>query len=148
MAASELEGQPVHHGLGRPDAAVRGSVDAVRHERGRLQPGRGRRGRRLLPLENFYPGDGYVDAVALDAYDGIGAATSTDAARFSDLRSGLNAGGWTAVTPAAINGQAFRGYGLTWLAAFGKEHGKQISLPEWGLESSGTDGGGDEVAAG
>src|SRR6185437_4920908 len=27
-------------------------------------------------LENFYPGDAYVDAVALDAYDGIGAATS------------------------------------------------------------------------
>jgi Glycosyl hydrolase family 26 len=97
-------------------------------------------------LENFYPGDGYVDAVALDAYDGIGAATATDADRFNDLRSGVNAGGWTAVTPAAINGQAFPGYGLDWLAAFGKEHGKQVSLPEWGLEGSGVDGGGGDDA--
>ena len=55
-------------------------------------------------LESFYPGDNYVDAVALDAYDGIGAATSSDAARFTDLENGVNAGGWTAVAPAAING--------------------------------------------
>jgi Glycosyl hydrolase family 26 len=95
-------------------------------------------------LENFYPGDSYVDAVALDAYDGIGAATS-DADRWNDLLNGVNAGGWTAVTPAAINGQTFQGYGLNWLAAFGQEHGKQISLPEWGLVSSGADaGGGDD----
>jgi hypothetical protein len=97
-------------------------------------------------LENFYPGDGYVDAVALDAYDGIGAATSSDAARWSDLLNGVNAGGWTAVTPAAVNGQAFQGYGLDWLAAFGAEHGKQVSLPEWGLESSDVDGGGGDDA--
>ena len=96
-------------------------------------------------LEDFYPGDSYVDMVALDAYDGIGAAT-TDAGRWSDLRSGVNAGGWTAVAPAGINGQAFEGYGLTWLAAFGQEHGKQVGLPEWGLESSGTDGGGGDDA--
>jgi glycosyl hydrolase family 26 len=97
-------------------------------------------------LENFYPGDAYVDAVALDAYDGIGSATSSDAARFTDLLDGVNAGGWTAVAPAAINGQTFPGYGLDWLAAFGKEHGKQISLPEWGLESTGQDGGGGDDA--
>jgi hypothetical protein len=97
-------------------------------------------------LENFYPGDAYVDAVALDAYDGIGSATSSDAARFTDLLDGVNAGGWTAVAPAAVNGQTFPGYGLDWLAAFGKEHGKQISLPEWGLESTGQDGGGGDDA--
>jgi len=97
-------------------------------------------------LEDFYPGDSYVDMVALDAYDGIGAATPTDADRWSDLRSGVNAGGWTAVAPAAVNGQTFQGYGLTWLAAFGQEHGKQVGLPEWGLESSGTDGGGGDDA--
>jgi len=95
-------------------------------------------------LENFYPGDSYVDAVALDAYDAVGAAT-TDDARWSDLLNGVNAGDWTAVTPAAIGGQTFPGYGLNWLAAFGKEHGKQISLPEWGLVSSGSDGGGDDT---
>jgi hypothetical protein len=95
-------------------------------------------------LENFYPGDSYVDAVALDAYDAIGTAT-TDDARWSDLLNGVNAGDWTAVTPAAIGGQTFPGYGLNWLAAFGKEHGKQVSLPEWGLVSSGSDGGGDDA---
>ncbi len=94
-------------------------------------------------LESFYPGDGYVDAVALDAYDGIGAAT-TDAGRWSDLLNGVNAGGWTAVTPAAIGGQTFEGYGLTWLAAFGRAHGKQVGLPEWGLESASQDGGGGD----
>ena len=45
-------------------------------------------------LENFYPGDNYVDMVALDAYDGIGEATSSDAARWSDLLNGVNAGDW------------------------------------------------------
>ena len=85
--------------------------------------------------------------VALDAYDGIGAATSSDAARYTDLLNGVNAGGWTAVTPAAINGQSFEGYGMKWLAAFGKEHNKEISLPEWGLESQRhrTAGGGDDA---
>jgi len=96
-------------------------------------------------LEDFYPGDSYVDAIALDAYDGIG-ATTTDDARWTDLLDGVNAGGYTAVAPAAINGQAFQGYGLNWLAAFGQEHAKQISLPEWGLESTGTDGGGGDDA--
>ena len=37
------------------------------------------------------------------------------------------------MTPDAINGQQFPGYGLNWLAAFGKAHGKEIGLPEWGL---------------
>jgi hypothetical protein len=95
-------------------------------------------------LENFYPGDNYVDVVALDAYDGVGSATSSDAARWSDLLNGVNAGGYTAVTPAATNGQALEGYGLNWLAAFGKEHNKQIGLPEWGLDSSSMDGGGGD----
>jgi hypothetical protein len=94
-------------------------------------------------LENFYPGDNYVDAVALDAYDAIGSAT-TDAARWSDLLNGVNAGDWTAVAPAALNAQAFQGYGLNWLAAFAQAHGKQVSLPEWGLVSTGTDGGGGD----
>ena len=96
-------------------------------------------------LENFYPGDSYVDMVALDAYDGIGGQTS-DTARWTDLLSGLNAGGWTAEVPAAINGQKFAGYGLNWLTAFGKEHGKEVGLPEWGLNSADTAaGGGDDT---
>jgi hypothetical protein len=38
------------------------------------------------------------------------------------------------------------GYGLTWLAAFGKAHNKEISLPEWGLESTSQDAGGGDDA--
>jgi hypothetical protein len=96
-------------------------------------------------LENFYPGDNYVDNVSLDTYDGIGGNT-TDAARWSDLLNGVNTGNWTAVAPAPINGQTFQGYGMDWLAAFGKEHSKEVGLPEWGLFSGGTDGGGGDDA--
>ena len=97
-------------------------------------------------LENFYPGDSYVDMVALDAYDGIGSST-TDAARFTDLEEGVNATGYTAEAPAAINGQTYQGYGLNWLAAFGAAHSKEIGLPEWGLcSSSSNDGGGDDAS--
>ena len=87
-------------------------------------------------LENLYPGDNYVDVVALDVYDGIGTKISSDATRFTDLLNGVGSGGYVAVSPDAINGQSFtgEGYGLKWLAAFGKEHNKEISLPEWGLD--------------
>jgi Glycosyl hydrolase family 26 len=94
-------------------------------------------------LENFYPGDSYVDAVALDVYDGIGQTTS-DTARWTDLLNGVNAGGYTAVVPSVISGQKFTGYGLNWLTAFAKEHNKLVSIPEWGLEASGTNGGGGD----
>jgi hypothetical protein len=96
-------------------------------------------------LENFYPGDSYVDVVSLDTYDGIGGNTS-DAARWTDMLNGVNAGGYTAVQPGNINGQSFPGYGMNWLAAFGHEHNKEIGLPEWGLESSGNNGGGGDDA--
>jgi Glycosyl hydrolase family 26 len=98
-----------------------------------------------VSMESFYPGDSYVDAVALDVYDGIGQNTS-NTARWADLLNGVNGGHWTSVTPAAINGQKFEGYGLDWLAAFGKEHDKQISIPEWGLDATGLtdEGGGDD----
>jgi hypothetical protein len=95
-------------------------------------------------LENFYPGDQYVDAVALDAYDGISQDVS-DATRWTDLLNGVNGGGWTSDTPDSINGQSFTGYGLNWLAAFAREHDKEASLPEWGIDSSSQDdGGGDD----
>jgi len=97
-----------------------------------------------IHMESFYPGDNYVNMVALDVYDGLGQTTS-DAARWNDLMNGVNGGGWTAVTPYPINGQKFKGYGLNWLAAFGKEHNKEIGLPEWGLESTSANaGGGDD----
>ena len=58
-------------------------------------------------LEDLYPGDSYVDVVALDVYDGIGTQISSDATRFTDLLNGIGSGGYVAVTPNAINGQKF-----------------------------------------
>jgi hypothetical protein len=96
-------------------------------------------------LEKFYPGDNYVDMVALDVYDGLGQKTSNPA-RWTDMVNGVNGGGWTSMVPSAISGQKFKGYGLDWLAAFGQEHGKLIGIPEWGLESKGqAAGGGDDA---
>ncbi len=99
-------------------------------------------------MENLYPGDSYVDAVALDVYDGIGTKISSDATRWTDLLNGTGAGGYVAVSPNAINGQSFngQGYGLKWLAAFGKEHNKEISVPEWGLMTPSTNAGGGDDA--
>ena len=96
-------------------------------------------------LENFYPGDNYVDVVGLDVYDGLGQATSSDADRWTDLLNGVNAGKWTSVAPS-VNGQKFQGYGLNWVAAFAKEHKKPVSIPEWGLNAAGTNGGGGDDA--
>jgi hypothetical protein len=96
-------------------------------------------------LEKFYPGDNYVDVVALDVYDGLGQKTS-NTARWADMVNGVNGGGWTSMVPSAISGKKFEGYGLDWLAAFGKEHSKLVGIPEWGLESKGqAAGGGDDA---
>jgi len=98
-------------------------------------------------MEDLYPGDKYVDVVALDVYDGI-ATKMTDAMRFTDLYNGTGSGGYVAESPLSVNGQSFKGdgYGLKWLAAFGKAHNKEISLPEWGLMSPSLNaGGGDDV---
>jgi hypothetical protein len=99
-------------------------------------------------LESLYPGDSYVDVVALDVYDGIGTKISSDATRWTDLVNGTGSGGYVAVSPNAMNGQKFagEGYGLKWIAAFGKEHNKEISLPEWGLESTSQNAGGGDDA--
>jgi Glycosyl hydrolase family 26 len=98
-------------------------------------------------MEDLYPGDKYVDAVGLDVYDGI-ATPMSDTTRFSDLRNGTGSGGYVAESPYPVNGQSFngQGYGLNWLAAFGKAHNKEISLPEWGLESTSNDAGGGDDA--
>jgi hypothetical protein len=99
-------------------------------------------------LENLYPGDSYVDVVALDVYDAIGTKISSNVTRYTDLLNGVGAGGYVAVSPNAINGQTFtaQGYGLKWIAAFGKEHKKEISLPEWGLMTTSQNAGGGDDA--
>lgn len=98
-----------------------------------------------VKLENFYPGDAYVNVVALDAYDTLG-VSSTPQQRWNGLLNGTNVNNWAPVAPNAINGQAFTGYGLSWLAAFAKEHSKQVGIPEWGLWNDGSsDSSGDDT---
>lgn len=68
-----------------------------------------------------YPGDAYVDIVSLDPYD-MWNPTYSDA-------------NWS----GEING---RNPGLNVMATFCRSHGKQIGIPEWGLQHSSSAGGG------
>jgi len=95
-------------------------------------------------VENYYPGDSYVDEIGLDVYDTDG-STDSSSTRWNNYLNGVNSGGWTATAPDAINGQTFEGYGLNWALAFAKEHNKQVGFPEWGLWNDGSsDSGGDD----
>ena len=60
--------------------------------------------------------------------------------------NGVNAGNWTSVVPTPIGKQKFKGFGLDWLAAFGRAHDKEVAIPEWGLESPSTNNGGGDDA--
>jgi hypothetical protein len=100
----------------------------------------------FINLASFYPGNAYVDVVALDVYDGISGQQITSAERWTDFLNGVNAGHWTSVVPSAIGAQTFKGFGLNWLAAFGKAHDKEVGLPEWGLDSNSVDNGGGDDA--
>ena len=83
------------------------------------------------PAENCYPGDAYVDEVGIDSYDWgwapDGGPMTSAADRWTQIRAGNR--------------------GLDFWAAFAKQHGKQITVPEWGLVSTSTDihGGGDDT---
>jgi hypothetical protein len=58
-----------------------------------------------------YPGDAYVDYVGVDSYDA-----------------------WPSVTSDAAWQQQYAGaYGLKYWSDFATAHGKQLSVPEWGL---------------
>lgn len=81
-----------------------------------------------LPAELVYPGDSYVDQVAVDAYDWQWAATrNTPITRWQYL-----------------TGQS---HGLNWAATFAKNHAKRLAVPEWGLAPTSAcsgGGGGDD----
>ena len=79
-------------------------------------------------LASYYPGDGYVDIIAMDVYDQTVNAYPGPAAAWQGYLSGA-AGAST--------------YGLNWLAGFAASHGKQIAFPEWGLGYN-TNNGGDD----
>jgi hypothetical protein len=77
--------------------------------------------------ESAYPGDAYVDIIAVSAYDQSWSRTpAQDVERWNDMLT--------------------MPYGWNWLGSFASAHGKPISVPEWGL-SQRTDGhgGGDNV---
>ncbi|MEU5955771.1 glycosyl hydrolase [Streptomyces sp. NPDC047525] len=69
------------------------------------------RGRDAIPWTECYPGDDVVDIVGMDSYD---QPTGTDFAE-----------------------QVSEPYGLKKHVEFAKEHGKEISYPEWGLFRNG-----------
>ena len=64
-------------------------------------------------LANFYPGNAYVDYVALDVYDQAWGTYPGAATEFSDLET--------------------QSYGLNWLTSFAAQEGKPVALGEWGL---------------
>jgi hypothetical protein len=81
--------------------------------------------RRSISLNDFYPGDAYVDVVGLDAYDeNLKVATG----RYPLL-----------VAKAG---------GIQQVMDFANQHGKPMSMPEWGMLPWGgaMDGGGDDPA--
>ena len=64
-------------------------------------------------LAQYYPGDHYVDYVGVDVYDQSWAEYPGAAAEFATMKT--------------------EPFGLDWIATFAAAHGKQITLPEWGL---------------
>ena len=76
----------------------------------------------------MYPGDAYVDFIGADNYDASysGSYAPTDHAKV-----------WAGI----LGGN----YGLDWLTAFAAQHGKRMSLPEWGMAyKCDGHGGGDD----
>ncbi|WP_249010807.1 glycoside hydrolase family 26 protein [Conexibacter sp. DBS9H8] len=71
-----------------------------------------------------YPGNAYVDYIGVDVYD---ASWSGD---------GGPAGRWQAIENEP--------YGLNWWNTFAAAHGKPMSIPEWGVVTTGSNAGGDD----
>jgi hypothetical protein len=85
------------------------------------------RGPEPLSAVSAYPGNAYVDYVGIDVYDnGWGPHDAP-------IRS--NQARWKQITTEE--------YGLNWWLAFAHGHGKQLAIPEWGLDT-GHNGGGDD----
>jgi len=71
----------------------------------------------------WYPGDAWVDAIAVDAYDAKWAAPGATPAQRWDF-------------------VLHQDHGLAWIRDFAKAHGKPLMIPEWGLDIPADDGGG------
>ncbi|MDA8300393.1 MAG: glycosyl hydrolase, partial [Actinomycetota bacterium] len=78
-----------------------------------------------IPLQDWYPGDRYVDIIGIDAYDsGIYQTGLTAEQRWQQLYNEPD--------------------GLAAIAAFAEQHAKPLSIPEWGLATSAVGGAGDD----
>jgi hypothetical protein len=75
---------------------------------------------------SVYPGDAYVDVIGVDSYDQWPAST----------------------TDAAFAQQCAQDTGLCTVIAFARQHGKQFSVPEWGLVGKSDTGAGRAGQAG
>lgn len=83
-----------------------------------------------LPLNEWYPGDSYVDIIGIDAYD-LDCST----------RKTVGQEGWAAYsTNSAGNPENDPNFpSIVNLEAFASAHGKALSFPEWGIDSSTSD---------
>jgi hypothetical protein len=78
-----------------------------------------------IPLDEWYPGDGAVNIIGIDAYDsGVGPSDLTPAERWQKLSNESD--------------------GLNAVAAFAQSHNKPLSIPEWGLAPLSQRGAGDD----
>jgi hypothetical protein len=76
---------------------------------------------RPIPLTSWYPGDDVVDIIGIDAYDaGLPASITTEPAAWTRIYTQSN--------------------GIRTVAQFASDHGKPMSLSEWGLAYSGSPG--------
>lgn len=71
-----------------------------------------------LNPEAAYPGDAYVNYIGIDQYDQSYAANPSNAQN-------------------RFNGYVNQPYGLAWQRSFAATHNKQVSFPEWGLDTGG-----------
>lgn len=86
-------------------------------------------GYRNIPLSNWYPGDDVVDIIGVDAYDAGVPASVPFSGRWNYLYNEPD--------------------GIGAVATFAQQHGKPISIPEWGLGPAAQPGdgqGGDDPA--
>lgn len=83
-------------------------------------------GQQAIGADLVYPGDAYVDYIGMDVYN--------QSWRPQDTNPALR---WEGLVTQA--------YGLDWLSTFAQQHGKPITLPEWGTGTRPDGhGGGDD----
>lgn len=89
-----------------------------------------------VDLVACYPGDTFVDYIGVDIYDQYGNSYV--------VNTQPNASQWATAWLGYLNGNGSL-YGLNWFVDFARTHGKQLTVPEWGVWGLGVDrpAGGD-----